>query len=177
MLSTLVMTVIGPDRPGLVELVTSNVVDHGGNWLESRMCRLGGQFAGIVRVEVPSEKSDTLLATLAKLEKDGLQISARKEAATTPVSRGTVAVLELVGQDRPGILHQISRILAQHNVNVEELSSDRVNAPMDGSMLFQARVSVLLPASVSITQLRGELEKIATDLMVDVQLKPATAGR
>jgi len=176
MLSTLVMTVIGPDRPGLVELVTANVVDHGGNWLESRMCRLGGQFAGIVRVEVPSEKSDSLLATLAKLEKDGLHISARKEASASPVVRGTVAVLELVGQDRPGILHQISRILAHYNVNVEELSSDRINAPMDGSMLFQARVSVLLPSNVSIAQLRGELEKIASDLMVDVQLNPA-AGR
>jgi glycine cleavage system regulatory protein len=177
MLSTLVMTVIGPDRPGLVELVTANVVDHGGNWLESRMCRLGGQFAGIVRVEVPSEKSDSLLANLAKLEKDGLQISARKETSTTAAARGTVAVLELVGQDRPGILHQISRILAQYNVNVEELSSDRVNAPMDGSMLFQARASVLLPANVSLAQLRGELEKIASDLMVDVQLNPAATGR
>jgi glycine cleavage system regulatory protein len=167
------MTVIGPDRPGLVELVTANVVDHGGNWLESRMCRLGGQFAGIVRVEVPAEKSDALLATLAKLEKDGLHISARKETPPTKSARGTVAVLELVGQDRPGILHQISHTLARHNVNVEELSSDRVNAPMDGSMLFQARISVLLPADVSIAQLRSELEKIATDLMVDVQLNPA----
>jgi len=173
MLSTLVMTVIGPDRPGLVELVTANVVDHGGNWLESRMCRLGGQFAGIVRVEVPTEKSDALLATLAKLEKDGLQISARKEPALASSARGTVAVLELVGQDRPGILHQISRILAQYSVNVEELSSDRINAPMDGSMLFQARISVLLPTGVSIPQLRLELEKIASDLMVDVQLNPA----
>jgi glycine cleavage system regulatory protein len=74
-------------------------------------------------------------------------------------------------------LHQISHILAQHSVNVEELTSDRVNAPMDGSMLFQARISVLLPANVSLPQLRGELEKIASDLMVDVQLNPAKAGR
>jgi len=173
MLSNLVMTVIGPDRPGLVEMVTANVVEQGGNWLESRMCRLGGQFTGIVRVEVPSEKCDTLLASLSKLEHGGLHISARKEATVTPATAGSVAVLELVGQDRPGILHQISRVLAQHNVNVEELSSDRVNAPMDGSMLFQARVSVRLPASISLTQLRGELEKIASDLMVDVQLNPA----
>ena len=167
------MTVIGPDRPGLVELVTANVVDHGGNWVESRMCRLGGQFAGIVRVEVPAAKSDALLATLAELEKDGLYISARIEAPAAPAVCGTVAVLELVGQDRPGILHQISHILAHHGVNVEELSSGRVNAPMDGSMLFQARISVLMPTSVSILQLRGELEKIATDLMVDVLLNPA----
>lgn len=169
------MTVISPDRPGLVELVTAHVVEHGGNWLESRMCRLGGQFAGIVRVEVPAEKSDALLASLAKLEKNGLQISARKEAAPTAGARGVVATVELVGQDRPGILHQISRVLAQNGVNVEELSSDRVSAPMDGSMLFQARATVLLPAGVSIGQLRGEIEKIASDLMVDVSIMPARA--
>ncbi|MFT3783026.1 MAG: ACT domain-containing protein [Nibricoccus sp.] len=172
MLSTLVMTVISPDRPGIVELVTSHVVSHGGNWLESRMCRLGGQFAGIVRVEVPEEKSGQLLAALATLQKDGLQISARKEAPAANSARGTVATVELVGQDRPGILHQISRVLAQNGVNVEELSSDRVSAPMDGSMLFQARASVLLPAGVSIGQLRGELERIASDLMVDVSVMP-----
>lgn len=172
MLSTLVMTVISPDRPGIVELVTAHVVEHGGNWLESRMCRLGGQFAGIVRVEIPAEKSDALLASLARLEKNGLQISARKETAAEPSTRGTVASIELVGQDRPGILHQISRVLAQNGVNVEELSSDRVSAPMDGSMLFQARASVLLPKGVSIGQLRGELEKIASDLMVDVSIMP-----
>jgi glycine cleavage system regulatory protein len=135
------------------------------------MCRLGGQFAGIVRVEVAAEKSDGLLATLAKLGKDGLNISARKETSTAS------AVLELVGQDRPGILHQISQVLARHNVNVEELSSDCVNAPMDGSILFKARASVLLPTSVSIAQLRSELEKIASDLMVDVQLNPAGGSR
>ena len=175
MLSTLVMTVISPDRPGLVELVTAHVVDHGGNWLESRMCRLGGQFAGIVRIEVPAEKCDALIASLTKLEKNGLHVSTRKEAAAAAPTRGTVATLELVGQDRPGILHQISRVLAQNGVNVEELSSDRINAPMDGSMLFQARASVLLPAGVSIAQLRSELEKIATDLMVDVSIMPARA--
>lgn len=173
MLSTLVMTVISPDRPGLVELVTAHVVEHGGNWLESRMCRLGGQFAGIVRVEVPAEKSDGLIASLAKLEKDGLHIQARKESVAAAATRGTVAKLELVGQDRPGILHQISRVLAQAGVNVEELSSDRIDAPMDGSMLFQARATVLLPADVSIGQLRSSLEKIASDLMVDVSIMPA----
>src|ERR1035437_4826964 len=133
MLTNLVMTVIGPDRPGLVELVSSAVAAHGGNWLESRMCRLGGQFAGIVRVEVPAEKSDGLLATLAKLEKDGLNISARKEPFTASAA---TAVLELGGGARPGIPHQFRQVPPRHNVNVEELSSDCVNAPMDGTILF-----------------------------------------
>src|SRR5215208_771327 len=58
MLATLVMTVIGADRPGLVQMVAARVADHGGNWLESRMCRLGGQFAGILRIEVAKERRD-----------------------------------------------------------------------------------------------------------------------
>lgn len=174
MLSTLVMTVIGPDRPGLVELLASRVAEQGGNWLESRMCRLGGQFAGIVRVEIDAEKADALSTTLRTLETKGLRVVTQTEASSVAKSAGTLAVVELVGQDRPGILHQISRVLATHHVNVEELSSGRVSAPMDGTMLFQARVSVLLPPELSLAALRADLEKIASDLMVDVDLNPTT---
>lgn len=173
MLSTLVMTVIGPDRPGLVELLAARVAEHGGNWLDSRMCRLGGQFAGIVRVEVVSEKAEQLASTLRTLETKGLRIVTQTEKVVTSKASGTLATLELVGQDRPGILHQISHILASHSVNVEELTSERVCAPMDGTMLFQARATVLLPSTVSLAGLRADLERIAADLMVDVNLQPS----
>lgn len=173
MLSNLVLNLIGPDRPGLVELVAARVSEHGGNWLESRMCRLGGQFAGIVRVEIPEEKCERLSASLATLQAHGLEVTTHAESAPVAPKAGQVAVLELVGQDRPGILHQITRVLASHAVNVEDLSSERVSAPIDGNMLFQARASVLLPPTVSIQSLRADLERIAADLMVDVELKPA----
>jgi glycine cleavage system regulatory protein len=172
MLSTLVMTVIGPDRPGLVELLAAQVADNGGNWLESRMCRLGGQFAGIVRVEIATAKTEALGNSLRALQSKGLRVVTEIEKAPSAKPAGTLAVLELVGQDRPGILHQISRVLASHSVNVEELSSDRVSAPMDGNMLFQARAAVLLPPNVSLQGLRQDLERIASDLMVDVELNP-----
>lgn len=175
MLSTLVMTVIGPDRPGLVELLAARVAEQGGNWLESRMCRLGGQFAGIVRVEIATDKSEDLAAALGTLQTKGLRIVTEAELASVAKSTGTLAVLELVGQDRPGILHQISRVLATHRVNVEELSSERVSAPMDGTMLFQAQIHVLMPPQVSMASLRADLEKIASDLMVDVDLSPSTS--
>ena len=178
MLSTLVMTIIGPDRPGLVELIASRVAGQGGNWLESRMCRLGGQFAGIVRVEVSPAKAEALLASLRTLESDGLRTVLQSEAAVTTGPDATrLATLELVGQDQPGILHQISRVLAAHRVNVEELSSERVNAPMDGTMLFQARAVVQLPPDVSLAKLRKEIEKIAGDLMVDFVFRPAVSRR
>lgn len=174
MFTSLVMTVMSPDRPGLVEQLARTVAQHGGNWLESRMCRLGGQFVGLIRVELATEKKDALLAGLESLAQEGIRITALSDSATDEAPRGQLAQLELVGQDRPGILLQISKVLAAHKVNVEDLSSECVSAPIDGSTLFQAKATVLIPSTVLLNLLRQDLERIASDLMVDVRLQPAT---
>ena len=176
MLASLVMTVIGADRPGLVQLVAARVADQGGNWLESRMCRLGGQFAGILRVEVPKDRRDALVNALRALEVDGLRVILHAEDGDATgdhlPTKGSLATLELVGMDRPGILRSVSGVFATHGVNVEELASERVNAPMDGGVLFQARATVFVPETVRLAAVRSDLEKIATDLMVDLKLVP-----
>jgi glycine cleavage system regulatory protein len=174
MLATLVMTVIGLDRPGLVQMVAARVADHGGNWLESRMCRLGGQFAGILRVEVATDRRDELVNALRTLEVDGLRVIIHAEGGATSgkLSGGVLASVEIVGQDRPGILRSVSGVFAAHKVNVEELASERVNAPMDGGVLFRARATVFVPAPLKLSTVRSDLEKIATDLLVDVKLAP-----
>src|ERR1700759_2110957 len=100
----LVMTVIGKDRTGLVESVARTVAEHGGNWLESRMCHLGGEFAGILRVEVEGKKKAALLEALQKLQSNGLQIVVRQDRPVTPPTAGRQTKLELVGADRPGIV-------------------------------------------------------------------------
>jgi glycine cleavage system regulatory protein len=170
MLTTLVMTVIGSDRPGLVQMVAAGVADHGGNWLESRMCRLGGQFAGILRVEVPAANADALRRALLDLEAKGLRVTVHTEGGTLPAMTGSTVTFELVGQDHPGILRQVSAVLAAHGVNVEELASECVSAPMGGGNLFQARATVLVPPSANMSALRADLEKIAADVMVDLKL-------
>lgn len=169
MLATLVMTVIGADRPGLVQLVAGRVADHGGNWLESRMCHLGGQFAGIVRVEVAAERVDELVGALHRLESGGLRVIVHAESGAMVRAAGAVAALEVVGQDRPGILRGVSGVLAAHGINVEELSSERVSAPMGGGTLFQARAVVVVPAGVSLAAVRAELEKNAPDMMIELR--------
>src|SRR5438105_27659 len=153
MLATLVMTVIGADRPGLVQTVAARVADHGGNWLESRMCRLGGQFAGLLRVEVAPGRRDELSAALASLEADGLRVILHAEgdaAGDRLPALGSLALVEIVGQDRPGILRNVSGVFAAHGVNVEELASERISAPMGGGTLFQARATVFIPAQVKL---------------------------
>jgi glycine cleavage system regulatory protein len=164
----LVMTLVGPDRTGLVESVARAVADHGGNWLESRMCRLGGEFAGILRVEIPSEKKSSLLAALQKLQQDGLQIVIRADQPVSLSTPGRQTKLEIVGSDRPGIVREIASALARANVNVEEFSSEVSSAPMSGEDLFKASARLQLPEGCDLAALKKDLEKIAADLLVDV---------
>jgi glycine cleavage system regulatory protein len=164
----LVMTIIGPDRTGLVESVARCVADHGGNWLESRMCRLGGEFAGILRIELPVEKRQTLLGALQMLQNRGLTVVVRPDEAATAATKGRQTKLEIVGHDRPGIVREITSALARANVNVEEFSSECVSAPMSGETLFKAVARLQLPERCDLAALKTDLEKIAADLLVDV---------
>ena len=168
MQTLLVMTVIGRDRPGLVESVADLVASHGGNWLESRMSRLGGQFAGILRVEVSPEKEPALVANLKTLSSRGLTIVVHSDQPEAAPPSGRVRILEIVGQDRPGIVRQISHALATYGVNVEELQTECASAAMTGETLFKARARLRVPDSADVERLRQNLEKIASDLIVDV---------
>ncbi len=172
MIESLVMTIIAVDRPGLVERIAACVADHGGNWLESRMCHLGGRFAGIARIEVQSDKLTGLKRALHGLEADGLRVVVESGAGAMAPA-GMIATLELVGNDRPGILRTVTGVLAARGVNVEDLSSECISAPMGGSDLFQAKARVILPLHVKLEDVQRDLEKIAQDLMVDLKLQRA----
>jgi glycine cleavage system regulatory protein len=174
MLSTVVITVIGADRPGLVERVSARTAANGGNWLESRMLHLGGCFAGIARLEVDEARRDALVAALRGLDGDGLGVvvhDAVGDALISPTRPGVGATIDLVGHDRPGIVHELSAVLARHAVNVEELSTERASAPMTGEPMFTARAEVLLPAGADAGAVRRDLERIAADLMVDLTFR------
>jgi glycine cleavage system regulatory protein len=168
-MTDLVLTLIGPDRPGLVESLAKRVAAHDGNWVESRMAHLAGQFAGILRVQVPAEKVPALQAAVAELEKDGLRVVAQSGAR--PEAEGVRAMeLQVVGQDHPGIVRDISEVLLRHGVNIQELTTDHVSAPMAGGLLFSAKARLHVPAGTDADRLRNDLETIADDLMVDLTL-------
>jgi glycine cleavage system regulatory protein len=166
------MTIIGPDRPGLVESVASLVAEHGGNWLESRMSRLGGYFAGILRVEVPQQNLQELGSALESLKTKGLSVvSHPDQASADEPPAGNIIFLEIVGQDRPGIVREISHALASYGVNVEELHTECASAAMSGESMFKAKARLSVPDSCNTTELRRRLERIAEDLIVDINLE------
>lgn len=161
------MTVLGKDRTGLVESIARLVADHGGNWLESRMCRLGGEFAGILRVHVPADRRAALEQALTRLSDLSIIVKSDEPVTGGPLR---LASLEVLGPDRPGIVREISHALAAHGVNVEELSTVCVSAPMSGEPLFRAQAKLALPAGVEVKALRQSLEQAVTGLTMDVTL-------
>ncbi len=172
-MADLIVTLIGPDRPGIVEAVAEVVAAHDGNWLESRMAHLAGRFAGILRVEVPDPKLDALDAALARLETTGLTLVRERSAEAPSPNPRQAMEIDLLGLDRPGLVRQISDLLAARHVNVEALETDRFSAPMSGEMLFRAELRVQLPEQLSKTELRQALEQLAADLMVEIRLAEA----
>ena len=172
----LVLTVIARDKPGIVEALSQAVSDHGANWLGSRMARLAGEFAGIVEVSVPDTRASKLALALRGLESEGLRIQIEQSSAPESAAAGTRTLqLELVGNDRPGIVREIAQALARRGVNVDELSTGCESAPMSGEALFRTTARLEVPADVTLESLGTELEKIASDLMVDLSLDEAGA--
>jgi glycine cleavage system regulatory protein len=172
MLTTVILTIFGADRPGLVEAVSACASKHGANWLESRMLHLGGCFAGIARLEVEDQARTGLLEAMKGLSEQGLQVVLHDAGAGSAGSvSGVPATLEIVGHDRPGIVREIARALSARAVNVEELSTERSSAPMTGELIFTARANVRLPPGMAAREVKRELEAIASDLMVDLDFR------
>ncbi len=165
----LVVTIISPDRPGVVDAVSQTVVNHGANWESSRMVRLGGRFAGVLLASVVPERADALEAALHALEVDGLRLIIERAKVRADV-KGRTLTIELLGQDRPGIVHDISAALARREVNVEELHTECDDAPMGGGQLFKLRALLRGSTNLDLDELRDTLEGVANDLMVDISL-------
>ena len=166
----LVLTVIGADRPGLVDRLAHLVAEHGGNWERSQMARLGGKFAGIVEVSVTDRDATGLETALHALGgHTGLNVTVeRTDAGPDPM--GPRLVISLVGTDRPGLVHAVTAVLADVGANIEELATVTTEAPMAGGTLFEATATVVLPDGGTAADVRTRLEALADRLMVDIAL-------
>lgn len=168
-MTSLVLTVIGEDRAGLVSAVSAPVERHGGSWEQSQMARLAGVFAGIVLVTVPDEAAAALEADLAALSAQGLRVDVRRSAPPATGERSRVG-LHLLGTDRPGIVAEVSRTVAAHGVGIEVLATDLRDAPMAGGTVFEVTAELSAGPGADLAALASDLEAIAAELMVDLEL-------
>lgn len=166
----LVLTVIANDRPGLVKRIAQAVSDNEANWVESSMARLAGEFAGIVRVQVPDDRLARLELALDELSREGIAITVRR-GAPTPEMEGKHAHLSLLCQDHPGIVKRVSAVLADHGVSIDELTTEVTPGSMSGERMFHAHADIILPTDADEADLRDALESLAGDLMAELELK------
>lgn len=167
------VTAVGLDRPGIVAAVTGVLVQHGANLEDTAMTRLGGHFAMVLVVEVPgSEDAPTIEAAIAA-ETRGLTITVRPiDDVVDATPRGTSWAVTVHGADRPGIVHRVSALLAEHRANIVDLSTRRLTT--DAGAGYVALLEVELPDD-DVDALSVGLHALADDLGVDIHLRPDEA--
>lgn len=169
----MVLTIMASDRPGIVELLADVVASYDANWIDSAMSRLGGEFAGILRIELDDSKAGGLEKALEALGEDGITITVHKNSQGSGSSErntGRKAYFEVIGQDHKGIVRDVSKVLADNKVNVDELRTHIFTGSMTGEHMFSAEADIVLPEGLEMEQLCEQLEDLASDLMVDVKM-------
>jgi glycine cleavage system regulatory protein len=166
----LVVSIMGPDRHGIVSLLAERAQRYGANWAASRMTRLAGEFAGMVHFEVPREHADAMEAALRLLASSGLQVTvARSDSAIVPATmRGFE--LELVGDDRVGIVSRLTSLLAERGISIENIHTELTRSGISGKQTFKIGAHLLVPAALPVDQLRRDLGALASEMMLDVAL-------
>lgn len=168
---TLVLTATSPDKPGLIDLLSTTLAAHGANWQQSRMATLGGQFAGLLQASVPEKKLAALESGLEGLRREGLTVTIAAEPVHAPALGLRRVKLETTGQDRPGIIKEIAHALATRGISIDELESTCASASWSGEVMFKVTAELSVPADVATEQLCALLENLGNELMVDIAIE------
>lgn len=164
-----IISVFADDRPGILQRLSDIVLAHKGNWRDSSLTRLAGQFAGIVQLEVEAGKRADMEQALQALAGEGIRISIHQAAESAPeFSPGPPLEILVEANDRPGIIEEITSALAGAEINVEHIETACESASMAGYDLFIAHLGVALPEGMSVEQLEAVLQDVSDDLMVSL---------
>ena len=170
----IILTVVGSDQPGLTRAIADAVFEVGGNWLESHLSRLGGKYVGSVLVDLPAERLSDLEGALRGIDAIGLKVDLVAPLETSD-REGQRLVIDIVGQDRPGIVRTVTTVLAGLDVNIEAFTTAIEGSAWSGAPLFRAKAELRIPAGLAIREVREALEGISGEIMVDIAAEPATA--
>ena len=173
---SLVLTFVGDDRPGLVNAISERIAACDATWLESRSARLAGKFAGVVLIGVPDEKSQALESSLRDLATAGLHVAIARGAAGQGEKPVRLVKLDVVGNERPGIVRDVTQALTRLGVNIEEFSSGLESEPFTGVEMFRATARLDIPDGLSLDELRQALERLAAEIMVDLAVAEGEAS-
>lgn len=165
MATRVILTAMGSDRPGLTRALADAILSAGGNWLESHLSRLGGKYVGSVLVEIEESAVARLEAEVRAIDAAALDVNL-VPAGEEP-GAGRSLAFELVGQDRPGIVREVTSVLSGLDVNIDSFETTVDNGAWSGERLFRATARVSLPENLDPSTVQAALEEISGEIMVD----------
>jgi len=170
----LVLSALGPDRPGLVAEVTEYVSKHGGNVEDSRMAVLGAEFGILVLVSGTEDE-------IAGIERDvrdmgattGLEVISHRTKAPEEHRRAAVIPCLITAEalDQEGIVRSVSRALSHVGVNIVSLETSAYEAPVTGSPLFRMEARVDIPSGITIGKVRKAMDEVAEAENLDIDVR------
>ena len=176
MTTSLVLTFVGDDRPGLVNAISGKVAASGATWLESRSVRLAGKFAGVVLISVPDDRLTELELSLRDLAPAGLRVTIERGAAAKAEKPARIVSLGILGRERPGIVRDVTQALGRLGVNIEEFMSGLESEPFTGAEMFRAKARLSVPEGLELDDLRKALERLAGEIMIDFAVGETEPG-
>ncbi len=172
----LVISALGPDRPGIVDQITHPIHESQGNILDSRMTVLGGEFAILMLVEGSEQAITALEQQLPELQQRSALTIMTKRTATQPINEATVPyMVSVVAIDHPGIVNQLSGFFSKRNINIQNLETDCYHAPHTGTPMFSVEMTVNIPSTVSMSKLKHEFFDFCDEMNVDATLESIKA--
>jgi glycine cleavage system transcriptional repressor len=172
MRSYVVISSMGPDRPGLVKEIAEFFTARGINIERSRGCVLGNEFGMIILTSGKTDDIERLIKDLDSLrEKTKLEINVRKTKAPSHRDALPSIPYKLIATsiDHPGIIHQICKALQLRGVSIEDVSTNVDNNPVTGANVFHMACYFSLPLAVKIIDLKNDFNRISDEYNIDIR--------
>jgi len=170
----LVISALGKDHPGIVNQISKLILDAGCNIEDSRMTVLGGEFALILLVSGQWNEVAKLETQFRTLEKKlELMIGIKATEPRAVKDRMVPYTVDVVSMDHPGIVQNVAEFFSTREINIEDLSTWTYAAAHTGTPMFSMNMTISIPASRNIGQLRDEFTRFCDEMNLDATLEPS----
>jgi glycine cleavage system regulatory protein len=170
----LVLTIIGRDRAGVVASLADVVRFHDGNWKRSELAEIAGTFAGVVVVEVGDDRVDELLTDLLILRDQGLHVTAQQVEEPADAPDADELRLRLTGDDRPGVVHELSTAISELGVSISRLGTVTDLPGNDGARLFEITAQLTVPVQADLDVVLDSIGQLAGSLGIELTVEDLT---
>ncbi len=165
-----ILFLMGKDRPGIVDDVSTFLFEKGANIEDSRMAVMGGCFSVMMLFSCRVAELENVRAALNDLKALGFEASLHEARAPETVFDPHESSLRIsvTSMDHPGIVRQVVRILRRYDVNISSMNTGTGSAPLSGAPIFNMALEGVVPGGKQISLVKQDLSALASEMNMDL---------